>query len=173
MGTRHVIIIKMNNKIVLSQYGQWDGYLEGQGLSIAEFFNKVNIEAFKRKCSKIRKASEEEVQKAWIACGASPNSDSVTFGVAASFSRSFPCLSRDTGAKILDIIYKNKDDELPCLYTKVDKDLRGTWLEYIYTINLDTKSLMIECLYSKTKYVFTLKNALERIKNLIKNEVKK
>lgn len=34
MGTRHLIKVKYKGEIKVSQYGQWDGYPDGQGLDI-------------------------------------------------------------------------------------------------------------------------------------------
>lgn len=37
MGTRHLTIIFYKGKYVVVQYGQWDGYPEGQGKTVVEF----------------------------------------------------------------------------------------------------------------------------------------
>ena len=37
MGTRHLICVVSDNQYRIAQYGQWDGYPEGQGAAILEF----------------------------------------------------------------------------------------------------------------------------------------
>lgn len=37
MGTRNLTCVVKNNKYVVAQYGQWDGYPTGQGQTIVEF----------------------------------------------------------------------------------------------------------------------------------------
>ena len=45
MGTRNLSLLKYNNKIIVAQYGQWDGYPSGQGKTILEFCRSTdNIE---------------------------------------------------------------------------------------------------------------------------------
>lgn len=36
MGTRHLIAIQLDGELQVAQYGQWDGYPEGQGSSLAK-----------------------------------------------------------------------------------------------------------------------------------------
>lgn len=44
MGTRHLIAAKVDGEYKLAQYGQWDGYPEGQGVAVLDFL--VNKEDF-------------------------------------------------------------------------------------------------------------------------------
>jgi hypothetical protein len=37
MGTRHLTMVVSNNETKVAQYGQWDGYPEGQGVTILTF----------------------------------------------------------------------------------------------------------------------------------------
>ena len=48
MGTRNLITVTLNKKKVVAQYGQWDGYPEGQGKTVHEFLSKVNLDKFKK-----------------------------------------------------------------------------------------------------------------------------
>jgi len=55
MGTRHLICVKKDNEYKIAQYGQWDGYLDGQGKKILSFLkDKKNIEKLKNNLNKIR-----------------------------------------------------------------------------------------------------------------------
>jgi hypothetical protein len=45
MGTRHLIEVKIDGELKVAQYGQWDGYLTGQGVNIADFIhNKMDVD---------------------------------------------------------------------------------------------------------------------------------
>jgi hypothetical protein len=37
MGTRHLIAAKIDGVYKLAQYGQWDGYPDGQGVAVLDF----------------------------------------------------------------------------------------------------------------------------------------
>ena len=40
MGTRHLIAVMADGKYQVAQYGQWDGYPSGQGVSVLTFCGK-------------------------------------------------------------------------------------------------------------------------------------
>ena len=48
MGTRNLTCVIKDGKYRVAQYGQWDGYPEGQGMNILNFLKKW-IEACLRK----------------------------------------------------------------------------------------------------------------------------
>lgn len=45
MGTRHLILVWYKGKWHIAQYGQWDGYPEGQGINIVKFLNDTDNDA--------------------------------------------------------------------------------------------------------------------------------
>ena len=52
MGTRHFVGVIADGKYKIAQYGQFDGYIEGQGATVLEFLSNMmksekNIEIFK------------------------------------------------------------------------------------------------------------------------------
>ena len=59
MGTRHLTIVKLGNKVKVAQYGQWDGYPSGQGKTIAKFLNSesFNLAQFKEEVTKLEWAN--------------------------------------------------------------------------------------------------------------------
>ena len=40
MGTRHITVIIKNGKPIVAQYGQWDGYFDGAGVTIKNAITK-------------------------------------------------------------------------------------------------------------------------------------
>jgi len=49
MGTRHLICVVLDNEYRVAQYGQWDGYLTGQGKEIVNFLLTCDLTKFKDK----------------------------------------------------------------------------------------------------------------------------
>src|SRR5574337_1233174 len=55
MGTRNLTAVMMNGEYKVAQYGQWDGYPEGQGKTILEFLSgDGNIEKLKSALQRVR-----------------------------------------------------------------------------------------------------------------------
>jgi hypothetical protein len=54
MGTRNLTVVIKKAKPVIAQYGQWDGYPEGQGVVALRFLKNTNMEAFEKKLEKVR-----------------------------------------------------------------------------------------------------------------------
>ena len=48
MGTRHLICVVKDNEYKLAQYGQWDGYPEGQGVNILRFLRDFDRDVFEK-----------------------------------------------------------------------------------------------------------------------------
>ncbi|KAF2194392.1 hypothetical protein K469DRAFT_773578, partial [Zopfia rhizophila CBS 207.26] len=47
-GTRHLICVFHKGRFVVAQYGQWDGYPEGQGVTLMKFLCvPINIQRLK------------------------------------------------------------------------------------------------------------------------------
>jgi hypothetical protein len=141
MGTRHLTCVLSKGEIVLAQYGQWDGYLDGQGQTVVDFLIKADLKKFKSKLLNLKQVNDKEFKAYWTECGADPDSDSVSMDVSNKFKEKYPSLSRDTGAGILDVIY-NSTETVP-----VNSDLNfaadSLFCEWLYLINLDTKELEI------------------------------
>ena len=55
MGTRNLTIVFMDGKYRVAQYGQWDGYPEGQGLTCLRFVrDQMNEKYFRDALSRIK-----------------------------------------------------------------------------------------------------------------------
>lgn len=151
MGTRHVTIVKLNKKIKVAQYGQWDGYLSGQGKQIADFLERVKLDKFKEKLKNVEPISSKELKSRWVECGADPKSDSVSFNVADTFRGRYPELSRDIGAVVLDLIYAGQVDVVQLYKSYKSKE---SWLEYVYILDLDKETLEIYTGYVSKNNLF-------------------
>ncbi|KAK4099747.1 hypothetical protein N658DRAFT_525199 [Parathielavia hyrcaniae] len=70
MGTRHLICVFWKGKWVLAQYGQFDGYPEGQGVKVFKFLSVArNIDNFKAGLEHhIYEPNQEELNAIWAEC---------------------------------------------------------------------------------------------------------
>lgn len=64
MGTRNLTVIVKDNKIKLSQYGQWDGYFNGQGENFVTFVREYlqtehGLKKFKQKLDFLKEGDDK------------------------------------------------------------------------------------------------------------------
>lgn len=140
MGTRHLIICKVDKKIKVANYGQWDGYLSGQGLTIAEFLEKklkhdFDIDNFKNKLRTVYFLKPKELEQIDEVV-----SQNERLGI--EYPRQF---SRDTGAEILDVIYNCKSyaKKTLGLVDSTDFGDDDVMCEFTYVLDFDKKVLAI------------------------------
>jgi hypothetical protein len=138
MGTRNLTFVYVDGEYKIAQYGQWDGYPEGQGATALAFLWGIKhlglVDAFADKCRATKWISEEELKAAWQDCGAGDD-EWVSLEISNRFSKRYPHLSRNTGAKILTHVMESEDGIL----LKNDIEFAGNSLfcEWAYVINLD------------------------------------
>ena len=70
MGTRNLTMVLLDDKIVVAQYCQWDGYPSGQGETVVKFIQNMNKEKFIEQLRKLEYADDEYVNKLWKDLGA-------------------------------------------------------------------------------------------------------
>ena len=64
MGTRHLICIFYRGEWVVAQYGQWDGYPEGQGFKLYRFLSVArNIDNLKAGLVHVYELGQEEAEE--------------------------------------------------------------------------------------------------------------
>lgn len=127
MGTRHLIEVRCDGETKIAQYGQWDGYLSGQGVKILQFLKK-NVDKKKwrkalRECKFFK--DEHEIFKKYPHLG--------TYNIESDLP---DILHRDTGSRILDIVLNTKEN----IYLQ---DCRDSWTQYQYMIDMDNNEFRI------------------------------
>lgn len=144
MGTRNLTLVKSNHQTKVAQYGQWDGYPSGQGATVLNFLKQITasdsgLTNFKNKIDHLKNLTDQEVEGLWADFDVS-DSGFVSLDTSEKFSNKYPHLHRDTGAKILQMIY-NGDAE--CVY--LDKDFLNDSLfcEWAYELDLDNNCLYV------------------------------
>lgn len=146
MGTRNLTMVISNGETKIAQYGQWDGYPEGQGKTALEFLRKVDLDKFRERLKGINwltKEQNEEVEK-------------LPDGL---WQKMHPYLSRDRGADILNLVMYNKysqgrDEVLfggDILGLVDSSDFAGDSLsnEWTYVIDLDKNTFEIYSGFNK------------------------
>lgn len=139
MGTRHLICVQHEGKYKVAQYGQWDGYPSGQGLTVLNFLREqFDREKFLARLAYTFEPSAEQIKEYNDRLQAS----------GKTINDLFPSLSRDTGAKILDLI-QNSTEPLP-LRLSVEFAADSLFCEWAYVVDLDKNTLEAFQGFSKT-----------------------
>jgi hypothetical protein len=127
MGTRNVTMVIESAETKIAQYGQWDGYPRGQGLTALKFLRSkgFNLKKFTEKIRGLRWLTDKEVEKV----NADPN-----------WTENYPYLSRDAGAQILEMVYKKK---VLGLVNNEEFVGDGLMCEWAYVIDLDKKTFEV------------------------------
>lgn len=139
MGTRHLIVVKKDNKNSIAQYGQWDGYPEGQGRDILRFLqDKKAVNKLRESLSKIRFIdgkrdkdfldSYDKNAPKW-----SNDLDNRTPEQIRWFET---YMTRDLGANILSNIANSEDNEI-LLRNETEFAKDTLFCEYAYIIDFD------------------------------------
>ena len=137
MGTRNLTIVYMNGQYKVAQYGQWDGYPEGQGLTCLEFLrDKMDEPKFREQLERITWIHSKDLAKLW---------DNIIHGKpfanleeSAEFKRRYPEFSRDTGAEILEMIQDDKTTT-----RMLDNDIlfaADSFCEWAWVVDLDKRT---------------------------------
>ena len=139
MGTRNLTKVIKNNKVVVAQYGQWDGYPAGQGITAFNFLKSLeNRNALIWGLQKIYYPFQDEIEamaKPFLD-GSMPGM--MTYDSGKAFGEKYPSLTRDTGADILNVIAE-ATAPVP-LYLDIEFEQDDLFCEGVYTVNLDNKT---------------------------------
>lgn len=150
MGTRHLIKVISDGKTVVAQYGQWDGYPSGQGITLLSFLRKFkgNYKRLKDRLKDRLKTvhfagpkEEKEMNDYYISIGV--NDGWMSMDQSAKFNQKYPLLSRDNGAGVLQMIM-DSNVKFPFLIDSSsfgEGDDGGFGCEYKYIVDLDKNTL--------------------------------
>jgi len=150
MGTRHLIMVVHEEKTKIAQYGQWDGYPEGQGVTVLNFARKMKLDKFKEALKKVRFATKADDKKKdaflkSIGC----KGGWMDMDQAAKYHDAFPYASRDIGAGILDLVMNSTDKEI-VLTDSTSFAGESLFCEWAYVIDLDKNQLEVYSGFNKS-----------------------
>ena len=143
MGTRNLTVVHKNGQYKVAQYGQWDGYPEGLGVTLLNFLKSVNMQSFKTAIDNVSFLVEEEFNEI------NKKIDSMKEALLGyEWQKDYPYLSRDCGGDILNhIVFKG--------VTKIRNSLEfaadSLFCEWAYVIDLDTNKFEIYEGFNKEK----------------------
>ena len=138
MGTRNLTKVIKDDKVVVAQYGQWDGYPSGQGLTGFFAITKDDVVAsLEANLSLLYYPSEDELTKM-----AEPFWDGregwMTFESGKAYGEKYPSLTRDTCTEILYVI-ANATEPVP-ISLEIEFEDDELFCEGVYEVNLDNKT---------------------------------
>ena len=130
-------MVVLDGQTRVAQYGQWDGYPEGQGSTVLEFLSSMDRPLFEQKVRASRFITDEEHDAAWKKIGVV--GDWATQEQGEKFLQMYPAMDRDHGAEILQFICANNDGVV--LRDSSSFGLESLFCEWAYVIDLDKNVL--------------------------------
>ena len=132
MGTRHLIVVKVDGENKIAQYGQWDGYPSGAGVDVLRFAQKIAGKSVRKNfADKVRACSwvtDEKIKSV---------NKQIESGEIKDWTKMYPEWSRDTGADILNMVFENGGLELRDNITFAADSL---FCEWVWVIDLDANT---------------------------------
>jgi hypothetical protein len=143
MGTRNLTCVYFNGEYKIAQYGQWDGYPSGQGLTALHFLKNADIVRFKQSLQNVSWITDGELKQRWLEFGHNIDEGGVLVScqIASLFYRKYPELSRDTAAEILNIVYDTVSPILLSNHILFAKD--SLFCEWAYVVDLDKNTFEV------------------------------
>lgn len=139
MGTRHLICVVIDGDFKIAQYGQWDGYPDGQGIDILTYLRTANYDALTANLRKLRWTTHEDFARVNKELDLG-DSGWMDMEQAARYKAAYPALSRDTGSKILALV---EAGGVEFVTDSRDFAQDSLFCEWGYVIDLDTKVLEV------------------------------
>lgn len=154
MGTRGITKVIHNGSDVIRQYGQWDHYPAGQGVTALEFVqNPEKVEMLKKGLDNIYYPSEDDLEtlsKPYTHKTGEHTMMSLEMG--DKFSKDYPSLTRDTGAGILEVV-ASAEGLVPIHLESDEFEADELWCEGIFTIDLDNETFTTK--WGAVKHTFS------------------
>lgn len=129
MGTRNLTAVYIDGEYKIAQYGQWDGYPEGQGKTALDFARKLADEAFRREFAEKVRACRWITEEDADAINAKIKS-----GEIKDWKKEYPELWRNAGAEILQMVM---DRGGLALQNDIDFAADSLFCEWAWVIDLD------------------------------------
>lgn len=140
MGTRNLTIVVQNGEYKVAQYGQFDGYPEGQGNTVLNFLKTADLDNFRNKVSQCYFGTNEQIDEAYKPY-CSPEGW-MTIEQSDAFQASeFGYLSRETAADILERIARSENGLM--LHNSLNFAADSLFCEWAYLVDLDKNVLEV------------------------------
>lgn len=145
MGTRNLTMVIKDQETKVAQYGQWDGYPEGQGLTILSFLRKPsNIEKLKEVLPKIRFENEKDIEDKYEYFKSIGIKDGwVNLEQSEQINKQYPFNNRDHGAEILSKLLEQSEQSEIVLVNSEEFATDSLFCEWAYVVDLDKNTLEV------------------------------
>lgn len=145
MGTRNLTVVYLDGDYRIAQYGQWDGYPSGQGVTILNFLRslKGKYARFKSQVRKVRIIDEDkqkEITDFMTTIGASDGW--MDGNQSGQFHKKYPLLNRDVGGEILQQVLDSEEDPI-WLHNSLNFAADSLFCEWAYVIDFDKGSFEV------------------------------
>ncbi len=139
MGTRHLqTAINSQGECKLANYGQWDGYPDGQGVEILKYLWRANLKKYDDNLSMLREITKSEMES--INNGV----PECFLGANRDWKKEYPYLSRDCGSDIHQMIEDGLVKFVLNCEAYTDEEKSSSWCEGFYTIDLQKREFVSE-----------------------------
>lgn len=142
MGTRHLTCVIKDGAFKVAQYGQWDGYPEGQGATILRYLNEFDMDRFRQRIDQCQWLNQEKFDAAYKALEL-PEDGWMNMEQAEVYAKNFPLLTRDLGAEILLRIYEHAEDEPIEVRDHSSFAHDSLFCEWAYVVDLDRNMFQV------------------------------
>lgn len=165
MGTRNLTMVIQDHETKISQYGQWDGYPEGQGLTILSFLEeKENIEKLKALLPKIRFENEQDIkEKEEFSKSIGAKEGWVNIPQSELYDQKYPLDSRNLGGVILEKLLEYQNESEIVLVDSEKFAADSLFCEWAYVVDLDNNTLEVYRGFNESRL-----NSKDRFYNLHK-----
>jgi len=141
MGTRNLVAVKVDGEYKIAQYGQWDGYPDGQGKDLLNILAGLNLGTLKERCRQTVWITPEQHKQLWVLCGAKPDNEFVSMDVSNEFGTRYPHLSRDAGAKVIGMVATSAPGIL--LDNSIEFAADSLFCEWAYVVDFDLNTFEV------------------------------
>lgn len=143
MGTRSLTCIYSNGKYQFAKYCQWDGYPEGQGVTLLRFLKQCDMEKLRDQLKHIIPFNQEKQNRELKFLGATDkeiSNNMIRVEIMHLYSQLHPSLSRDLGAEVLELLYETS---VPFEHYNNIEFAASLSCEWCYLVDLDSMALEI------------------------------
>ena len=153
MGTRGLTVVIEGGEFRIAQYGQWDHYPGGQGITVLEFCREhmtksEDVDRFRRNVKAVRWLTEEDTTKVYEELGIDGDAPFISMEDSGRIDSLLPYITRDHGAGILDLVLNHPEPRSEGKVELVLQDSRefikdSLFCEWAYVLDLDHMQLEV------------------------------
>lgn len=145
MGTRNLTMVIKDHETKVAQYGQWDGYPEGQGLTILSFLQEPsNIEKLQEILPKLRFENEKDCQVKGEFLKSIHSIDGwMNMEQVEQFYKQYPLHNRNLGGEILSKLLEHSEQSEIVLVNEEAFASDSMFCEWAYVVDLDKNTFEV------------------------------